>query len=145
MSRAVRHVGIVVRKIDDVLPFYRDLLGFRVVKRADEPVEFVSRLLGMKRCRLVTIKLSADEGKTLVELLEFASCPDTPAESPGLNVPGISHVALTVENLDQIYRKLSRNNTHFISSPLTTPDGRAKVAFCCDPSGTWLELVEELV
>lgn len=144
MTRAVRHVGIVVKKIDDVLPFYRDLLGFSVVKRSDEPVEFVSRLLGMRRCQLVTVKLSADKGKTLVELLEFASSPDAPAGSPGLDLPGISHIALTVTNLDRLYRKLSRVGIQFISPPLTSPDRKAKVAFCRDPSGTWLELVEEL-
>lgn len=144
MTRAVRHVGIVVKKIDDVLPFYRDLLGFRVVKRADEPVEFVSQLLGRRRCRLVTVKLSAGEGKTLIELLEFALSPNVPAESLGLDIPGISHIALTVGDLDQIYRKLSRADTPFTTPPLTSPDGKVKVTFCQDPAGTWLELVEEL-
>ena len=144
MTRAVRHVGIVVRKIDDVLPFYRDLLGFRMMKRTDEPEEFVSRLLGMRTCRLVTVKLSADEGKTLIELLEFVSSPVDPTGSPGLDGMGISHIALTVNDLNRVYRKLSRAGTPFISLPLTSPDGKAKVAFCRDPAGTWLELVEEL-
>jgi len=143
MTRAVRHVGIVVRRIDDVLPFYRDLLGLRVVKRTAEPSEFVSRLLGLKHCRLVTCKLAAPAGDALVELLEFASHPAAGGEPATLTMPGITHIALTVRDLDRLSRKLAKAGIPFVSPPLVSLDGRAKVAFCRDPAGNWLELVEE--
>ena len=144
MTRAVRHVGIAVKKIDDILPFYRDLLGMKLVKRTDEPSAFVSRLLEIHGCRLVTVKLSTDEGKTLIELLEFASHHGNDTALPELTGPGITHIALTVRDLDGLYRKLTRAGTLFISPPLKSPDGLARVAFCRDPAGNYLELVEEL-
>jgi catechol 2,3-dioxygenase-like lactoylglutathione lyase family enzyme len=140
----VRHVGIVVKNIDHLLPFYRDLLGMKPVKRTDEPSAFVSRILGLRGCRLVTVKLSADEGKTLIELLEFASHPAKDGAVPELTGPGITHIALTVRDLDGLCRKLTRAGTIFISPPLKSPEGLAKVAFCRDPAGNYLELVEEL-
>ncbi len=144
MTGTVRHVGIVVKKIDDVLPFYRDLLGLKLVKKAREPSPFVSHILGLRRCQLVTVKLAADDGSTLIELLEFASHPGNLGSSPDLTGPGITHIAFTVQDLDTLYRKLTRAGIAFISPPSGSPDGRAKVAFCRDPAGNYLELVEEL-
>ena len=144
MIQTVRHVGIVVNKIDDVLPFYRDLLGMKLVKKAHEPIQFINNLLGISRCQLITVKLAAEEGETLIELLEFASHPSDQAALPELTCLGISHIAFTVKDLDELYQKLTRAGIAFISPPSKSPDGFAKVAFCRDPAGNYLELVEEL-
>ena len=144
MTRMVRHVGIVVKKIDDVLPFYCDLLGLELVKKAHEPTQFVSHILGLSGCQLVTVKLAADKGETLIELLEFASHSAHQADLPELIEPGITHIAFTVRDLDKVYRKLTHAGISFISPPSKSPDGFAKVAFCKDPAGNYLELVEEL-
>jgi catechol 2,3-dioxygenase-like lactoylglutathione lyase family enzyme len=144
MIRTVRHVGIVVKKIDDLLPFYRDLLGLKLVKKAYEPEEFASSLLGLSHCQLITIKLAAEEGETLIELLEFASHPGNNEADPELTSPGITHIAFTVKNLDELYQKLTLAGIASISPPSKSPDGFAKVAFCRDPAGNYLELVEAL-
>jgi len=144
MIRTVRHVGIVVKKIDDVLPFYRDLLGLKLVKKAHEPEEFASRLLGLSHCKLITVKLVVGEGETLIELLEFVSHPGDQTALPELTRPGITHIAFTVRNLDELYQKLTLAGIAFISPPSKSPDGFAKVAFCRDPAGNYLELVEAL-
>lgn len=143
MTRTIRHVGIVVKKIDDILPFYRDLLGMKLVKTSHEDQKFIDKLLGLTRCQLVTVKLSADEGLTLLELLEFAFPSDGGTPPSTHYQPGISHIALTVTGLDDLYNKLSRQGIRFISPPIFSPDGKAKVAFCRDPAGNYLELVEE--
>jgi catechol 2,3-dioxygenase-like lactoylglutathione lyase family enzyme len=145
MTRTVRHVGIVVKKIEEILPFYRDLLGLKLVKKSDEPTRFINPLLNLTGCQLITVKLSADEGTTLIELLEFTSYPDNPSPLPDLIRPGISHIAFTVKDLDLLYKKLTQVGIVFISPPLKSPDGHAKVAFCKDPAGNYLELVEEMV
>lgn len=144
MIRTVRHVGIVVKKIDTVLPFYRDLLGLKLVKKAHEPEDFARSLLGLSHCQLITVKLATDEGETLIELLEFASHPDSHAADPELTSLGITHIAFTVRNLDELYQKLTLAGIAFISPPSKSPDGIAKVAFCRDPAGNYLELVEAL-
>ena len=144
MIKTVRHVGIVVKKIDDVLPFYRDLLNLRIVKKTNEPEKFINSLLNLTNSQLITVKLATEDGETLIELLEFISQPVTKQYTRELFTPGISHIALTVKNLEYVYTKLLNAGIQFISSPLTSPDGFAKVAFCRDPAGNYLELVEEL-
>lgn len=144
MIKTVRHVGIVVKKINEILPFYRDLLGLKLVKMAHEPEVFASGLLGLSHCQLITVKLAADDGETLIELLEFASHPGNHAADAELTRPGITHIAFTVRNLDELYQKLILAGITFVSPPSKSPDGFAKVAFCRDPAGNYLELVEAL-
>jgi catechol 2,3-dioxygenase-like lactoylglutathione lyase family enzyme len=144
MIRRVRHIGIVVKKIDDLLPFYRDSLKLRIVKQADEPETFINHLLDLNNCQLKTVKLTTEDGLTLIELLEFTSHQTFEQENREVFTQGLSHIAFTVENLNSLYVKLLGEGIKFISPPLTAPDGLAKVAFCRDPVGTYLELVEEL-
>jgi catechol 2,3-dioxygenase-like lactoylglutathione lyase family enzyme len=144
MIKTVRHVGIVVKKIDDVLPFYHNLLNLRIVKKTVEPEKFINPLLNLTGCQLITVKLATEDGTTLIELLEFASNNGSELQVRELFTSGLSHIALTVENLDSLYTRLIRAGIQFISPPITSPDGLARVAFCRDPVGTYLELVEEL-
>ena len=55
---------------------------------------------------------------------------------------GASHVALTVDNLEDLYKHLSENNVKFNAPPQKSADGLVKVTFCNDPDGTPIELVE---
>jgi predicted enzyme related to lactoylglutathione lyase len=59
-----------------------------------------------------------------------------------LNAIGPTHVALNVTNLDELYIRLSDAGVPFNAPPSMSPDGCAKVAFCQDPDGTFIELVE---
>jgi catechol 2,3-dioxygenase-like lactoylglutathione lyase family enzyme len=141
--RAVRHAGIVVRDADASLGFYRDLLGLSVQSDQLETGPFIETILGLPGARVRTVKLGAPEGVALVELLEF----DTPAGDgapPPLNRIGPTHAALTVADLDTLHARLTDAGVQFLSAPNVAPDGRAKVAFCADPDGTLLELVEVL-
>ena len=114
------------------------------MKQADEPETFINRLLNLDNCQLKTVKLTTEDGLTLIELLEFASHHSFEQENREVFTTGLSHIAFTVEDLDSLYVKLLDEGIQFISTPLTAPDGLAKVAFCRDPAGTYLELVEEL-
>ncbi|HIA13688.1 MAG TPA: hypothetical protein EYN74_02130, partial [Nitrospirales bacterium] len=85
-----------------------------------------------------------DSGSTLVELLEFKSHrfkSDTDHEIFSI---GPSHLALTVDDLDAVYHRLSEAGVHFNAPPQISTEGRVKVTFCQDPDGTPIELVQEL-
>ena len=139
---AVRHAGISVRDLERSLTFYRDGLGLTVRLQADESGRFLEEILGLPGARVTTVKLGAEQGPTLVELLRY----DEPRPSPGsgreVHDWGPSHLALTVTDLDGLHHRLTEAGVIFRSSPRLAPDGRAKVAFCADPDGTPVELVE---
>lgn len=142
MIKAIRHTGIVVSDINKSLYFYRDLLGFRVVKDKSELSKFMDSILSLENTSVRTIKMEAPDGN-LVELLCFKSHPRK-TRNIDITELGCSHIALTIDNLEKEYERLLGEGVIFNASPETSPDNYAKVAFCRDPDGTWIELVEVL-
>jgi len=142
--KTVRHFGIVVTDIEKSLYFYRDLLGLKIKIDALEKGEFIDNILGLQNVKVRTIKMSADEGATLVELLFYQSHRANKPGNREIFDIGPSHIALTINNLEETYQKLRTENIQFIAPPRVSPNGKAKVAFCYDPDGAPIELVEEL-
>jgi catechol 2,3-dioxygenase-like lactoylglutathione lyase family enzyme len=142
--RHVRHAGIVVSDAEHSLSFYRDLLGLRVEADQLESGNFIENVIGIEEVTVRTVKLAAPQGPTLIELLEFGGAPGSPLHVGDLRRLGPTHIALTVDSLDEIYERLRAQGVGFLSAPQTSPDGRVRVAFCADPDGAMLELVESL-
>ena len=115
-----------------------------VVTELQESGDYVDSILSLKNARLTTVKLSADNGPTLIELLEFQSPRSQGPVRREAHAIGPSHIACAVDDLDKTYLQLSRAGVQFNASPQLSPDGYAKVTFCRDPDGTLVELVEVL-
>ena len=139
----IRHVGIVVSNLENSIAFYKDLLGFEIVSRKDEPSLFIDKILRLSNTKLTTIKMRPHNGQML-ELLNFHShqCHDINLKT--LIDVGITHFAVTVKNIEDTYNKLINNGIAFIHPPEKSPNGRAIVAFCTDPEGNYIEFVEEI-
>ena len=138
----IRHTGIVVKDLDASLDFYINKLGFNIKVQAEEDRGFIDTILGLENSALTTVKLILDDG-AMVELLDFKS--DTINISKRQLVDtGPTHMAFTVDDLDETYKIFSQDGVEFISEPKISPDGYAKVAFCSAPEGTYIELVELL-
>ena len=142
MVKALRHVGLVVNNLEEMSQFYQDQLGFSVLKDAWEPSPFADEILNLESVKLRTVKMQAASG-SLLELLYFASHPSASGKGD-IHRPGFTHIALTVEDLDSLVQRMKKSQVRFLSSPRVSPDGKAKVVFCQDPEGNFLELVEEL-
>ena len=138
----IRHTGIVVEDLDRALAFYGELLGFQVSKQMEESGAFIDTILGLESVTVTTVKMAAPDGQ-LIELLKFHTHSQK-GNPRGICDIGITHIALTVDNIDHEYERLINKGILFISPPHHSPDGYAKVAFCRAPEGTFIELVEEL-
>ena len=80
----------------------------------------------------------------MVELLRFTSHPGAVGPEPSAAAPGCSHVAFTVPDLAALHARLHAAGVRFHAPPQISPDGGARVAYCRDPEGTIVELVEIL-
>lgn len=134
-------MGIVVSDIDKSLAFYVGLLGLKIKKDMLEQGSYIDNMLELKDVQVRTVKMEADDGN-LVELLWYKSHPRTRTHTNEICEIGASHVAFTVGNLDEEYKRLTERGVVFSCSPQYSPDGVAKVTFCRDPDGTFIELVE---
>lgn len=140
--KGIRHTGIVVSNLDKALYFYRDILGLKIKREMLETGEYIDNLSALKGVKVKTIKMSAKDG-SLIELLYYES-HHSEIRSRGICDIGYSHIAFTVENLDNEYKRLKEKRIKFNCVPQVSPDGKAKVTFCRDPEGNIIELVEEL-
>ncbi|MDA2936660.1 VOC family protein [Acidobacteria bacterium AH-259-A15] len=126
------------------LRFYRDLLQLRIVRTMNESGDYIDNMLSLENVQVTTVKMSADGGSTLVELLEFKSRQHRNDTDHEIYSIGPSHFAFTVDDLDEVYHRLRQSGVPFNAPPQISPDGRVKVTFCQDPDGTHIELVQVL-
>ena len=142
MITAIRHTGIVVEDLEKALSFYADVLGFRLVRRAEESGPFIDRVLGLDRLRLTTVKMAAPDGQ-LIELLKYHNHGGR-RKSLQINDLGITHIAVQVDDIEADYARLMSQGVDFTSPPQRSPDGKAIVAFGTAPEGTHIEFVQVL-
>ena len=143
MISAIRHTGLVVADLERALHFWCDVLGFRVVRQMDESGPHIDAMMGLRDVRVTTAKLAAPDGN-MIELLRFHSHPDQPRWNGTPHSTGFTHIALTVDDLDQLVSKLTQEGVRFPAPPQRSPDGYAKVIYAQGPEGVLLELVEVL-
>ena len=135
----LRHSGIVVRNLEKTLNFYTHL-GFKVVKDVVESGKFIDTIVGFDECKVRTVKMVCDDNQ-MIELLFYIN-PKSDDFTKKINSIGCSHLALTVNNIESLYKNLVNMGVEFINPP--NFNGEVKVAFCKDPNDVYLELVEEL-
>lgn len=122
----VAHIGIAVRALSDLLPFYRDVLGMTEVPLDDADG---ARIAG----------LSA--GGPLVELLEPARADSPIARFIEKRGPGIHHVCFAVDDLDAALARCRSAGLRLIDeTPRVGAEGK-RIAFL-HPSATGGVLVE---
>jgi len=142
MIKSIRHTGIVATDLNASLHFYRDLLGFKITKKMEESGGFIDTILSLPNVAVTTVKMAAPDG-SLVELLKYHSHPRKMNAREICDI-GITHIALEVNDLDDLYEMLKGEGIVFTAPPQVSPDGYAKVTFCSAPEGTSIELVEVL-
>ena len=141
----LRHVGIVSKNLSKSIKFYKDILGFKIIKKMDETGSNLSKIMGLKNVKVTTVKMKPRNGDTMVELLYWKN-PKSKIniKCASLNYFGLTHYAMTVKNIDKLYQRLKKKGVTFINKPLLSEDKNVKLAFCKSPDGVFIEMVEIL-
>jgi methylmalonyl-CoA/ethylmalonyl-CoA epimerase len=122
----IAHIGLAVRALDEILPFYRDVLGM-----PETPLDDAD---GARIAGLVA-------GESLVELLEPATDDSPIGKFVAKRGPGIHHVCFAVDDLDATLDRCRAANIRLIDeTPRLGAEGK-RIAFL-HPSATAGVLVE---
>ncbi|MGQ0648171.1 MAG: methylmalonyl-CoA epimerase [Gemmatimonadaceae bacterium] len=122
----IAHLGIAVRSLDDVLPFYRDVLGMPEAPLDDADG---ARIAGLTA------------GDSLVELLEPVSEDSPIGKFIARRGPGIHHICFAVDDLDSALERCRQAGVRLIDqTPRIGAEGK-RIAFL-HPSATSGVLVE---
>ena len=143
MISSIRHVGLVVSDLDNALQFWCETMGFEISRQMEEAGPHLDAMMGLNDVRVTTVKLTDPDGN-LLELLWFASHPDKEKWAGEPYSTGLTHIAMTVSDLAEVYNRLREKGVTFSAPPQRSPDGRVNVTYARGPEGIILELVEEL-
>ncbi len=133
----------MVNDLDKTRDFWINSLGFKLHIEAVEQSPYIDELLAIKEPNLTTVKLTDSKG-FIIELLKFESYQVDQSWSGNLKTTGLTHIALTVNNLDELVGNLKSQNYQTLSEIKTSPNKKVKVVFVKGPEAIMLELVQEL-
>ena len=138
-----RHTGLVVKDLNKSIKFY-ETLGLKLWKRELEKGKFISQVVGLDNAEIETAKLKVSDG-SLLELLEYKShpCVIDNASYPS-NKHGCSHIAFTVEDIEETSNKIKELGGSIVNAPSTSLNGEVTVMYCHDIDGILMEIVQEL-
>lgn len=137
----VRHIGITVSDMARSIRFYTEFLGLCAFARYPNcEGEYYSSLVGVTDARIDIAVLQAMDGFR-VELLQYLSHPVSRGDQAVATQPGRPHCAFTVGDLGALYQRRLDYGCAFKHAPQPSADG-VLVAYCHDPDGTILELVQ---
>jgi catechol 2,3-dioxygenase-like lactoylglutathione lyase family enzyme len=143
MITKIRHFGIVVQDLGKSIRFYEDL-GFSLWKREMESGSFTDQVVDLPQVEIETAKLKSSCG-AMIELLQYHSHPIQKERAPQpSNHLGCSHIAFTVESIENMLHTIQISGGNLVNKPALAPTGQVKVAYCHDPEGNLLEVVEEI-
>ena len=133
----------MVNDLDKTRDFWVNTLGFKLHIEAKEESPYIDELLAIKEPMLTTVKLIDSKG-FIIELLKFENYKVENSWSGDLKTTGLTHIALTVDNLDELVDNLKKQNYQPLSGPKISPNKKVKVVFVKGPEAIMLELVQEL-
>ena len=120
------HIGIAVRSLDEILPFYRDILGLPEVPLEDADG---ARIAGIAA------------GEPLVELLEAESADSPIGRFVAKRGPGIHHICFAVDDLDAALQRCRAAGVRLIDESPRIGAEKKRIAFL-HPASTAGVLVE---
>jgi catechol 2,3-dioxygenase-like lactoylglutathione lyase family enzyme len=143
------HVAICVRNVDRALQFYRDLLGFRVVKDAlqDTRTGGLPHLYRDRHAQRRVVHLQSGAGQSIPVLVMTEHPGDTVGGEPiMLDQVGISHLSFTVANVDTLVQRLLAQGAETCGPADAFKDdqGRIRTIFFRDPDGILVQFDEGL-
>ena len=143
MVISTRHTGFVVDDLERFINFYIGL-GLKLISRKVESGEYIDKLVGLKGTNLEWAKLSLPDN-SVIEILKYHSHEERLNDINQMaNRLGCSHLALTVQKIENVISYFLENGGSIIEGFQISPDKKVKVAYCYDFEGNIIEIVEEI-
>lgn len=122
------HIGMTAGGLDRTIAFYCDLLGLRLVLRKGQASGELAFL---------------DAGGGMLEIFSPAE-PVTPTRDVPAGETGMRHMTFAFDDVDALVAKLEAAGVPIVERPRAAHNTELiqRVAFCRDPDGTLVELIE---
>ncbi len=129
------HIGIAVRSLHESLRFYVDLIGLQV--KSSETVE-------SEHVNVAMLPVGSSAGAARIELLEPADKESVIARFLEKHGPGLHHIALRVEDLNETAKRLENAGARLLNEPRRGAGGHTYIfVHPSSAAGVLLELIQK--
>ncbi len=145
MVNGLEHTSFTVSDLERSVGFYRDLLGLEVFGEGERHGGYFGRIVGYPDADARVALVRPRGSNHHIELFQYISPEPTTADLEPRLV-GVTHVCLTVDDLDGLYARLLEAGVDTFVSPPVAIDGGANsggsALYLRDPDGIILELFQ---
>jgi Lactoylglutathione lyase and related lyases len=141
---AVDHTGITVSNLEKSLAFWRDVLGFEFSHTAHQVGELAREITGVADAE-IKLAVLRSPGSHKIELLEYLAPADRKRVELRPCDIGHVHVALLVDDLDDVLERIAASGWKAAGKPQTLrsgPNAGKRVIYVRDPDGTTIEFMQ---
>jgi len=121
------HVAITVSDMERSVKFYRDILGFKVLGKLENP-------------EAGSLFVYLDTGSAIIELFQFKE-KGAPWDRNRNEDYGLKHFCFRVDSVDEVIERLKAAGVKIVLEPFDATGG-VRIAFFEDPDGVRIELIE---
>jgi len=137
------HTAFTVSDLDEVIPFFRDLLGFELTSRAPREARLIERMTAIAGADL-EIAYVVGPGHR-IELIEYRAPQDREVVVPRLCDAGAAHVALNVRGIEALVAASKAYGFAAVGEIIRIdagPNQGSKVVYLRGPDGITVEYLE---
>lgn len=131
---------ICVRDLETSIHFYCDLLGMKLVHRAEssgrpDVEEYHAHLFNMPQVRYRSARLAVEETPVAIELLQYEVPASRPKPQDHLWTDvGYVRLSFRVKDVNATYQELKAKGVRFVAPPASRPTGGGNL-LAYDPDG----------
>ncbi|UCH50441.1 MAG: VOC family protein [Chloroflexota bacterium] len=145
MIQRINHVSITVKNLDNVVRWFRDVMGCTNIWQPYEyKGDFIETVLGIAGANIRVQKVQVQD--FVLEFIQYLSPPGKELKG-NTNDVGYPHIGFVVDDIAGVYEDMKRKGVRFKSPPRQITDESNpmvgwKVAFLWGPEDMTLELVQ---
>jgi catechol 2,3-dioxygenase-like lactoylglutathione lyase family enzyme len=138
------HTAFTVSDLDEVIPFFRDLLGFELTSRAPRDGRLIGRMTAIEGVEIEIAYVNGPGHR--IELIQYKAPPDRTVVVPRLCDAGAAHVALDVQGIEALVAASAPYGFTAVGEIIEVdagPNKGRKVAYLRGPDGMTIEYIEQ--
>jgi catechol 2,3-dioxygenase-like lactoylglutathione lyase family enzyme len=141
--RSFNHTAFTVSDLDEVIPFFRDLLGFELTSRAPRDPRLIQRMTAIGGADVEIAYVNGPAHR--IELIEYKAPADRGVIVPRLCDSGAAHVALDVRGIEALVAASEAYGFTAVGEIIEIdagPNQGSKVVYLRGPDGITVEYIE---
>lgn len=135
------HVAINVVDAERAIPFWRDIMGLKLIADFEMEGNFLDTVQGKQDMRYRIVKFVSPEN-FMLEVLESKNHVMPAPNKSVLQDTGLRHFAFEVDDVDAMYEHVKKYGCETVSAPCTSEDGAMRLFFVRDPEENLIEIMQ---